>query len=316
MKATNNRGFTLLELAVVLGIIVVITHLAVREAGKWRSSQLHAIADKGLSEIKEAILGSDFERDAEGARIRTGFLADMGRLPQSVTNAEGRLTLSELWTRPAADDAYAVRSAVASNLVTGADAADADGEVQVPGGWHGPYLRIPFGKTRLLDAWGNAYETPDDAQYTARLRTWNNAVITASGEPVAVIRHLGADGVPDDVKMPSTPEDADTVLSLFDTSGGVTNSSLTVTVNAYDSDGNPASGTFSGTVRVYSPCGGKIAVSKQTLSVSAGTAHATVSGLTPGPRVVRTECNGHKGFPRLLVVQPGANSVADRLKVD
>ena len=316
MTATNNRGFTLLELAVVLGIIVVITHLAVREAGKWRSSQLHAIADKGLGEIKEAILGSDFERDAEGTRIRTGFLADMGRLPRAETNALGRLTLSELWLCPAAADRFAVRPAVASNLVSTADADDADADVVVPCGWRRPYLRLALGKTRLLDAWGNAYETPDDAQYTARLRTWNQAAITERGTTVCCIRHLGADGVPDDVKAPSTPEEVDTVLNLFDTGGGVTNSSLTVTVNAYDSDGNPASGIFPGTVRVYSPCGGQIAVSKQTLSVSAGTAHATVSGLTPGPRVLRTECNGHKGFPRQLVVQPGANSVADRLKVD
>lgn len=316
MNATNDSGFTLLELAVVLGIIAVMTHLAVREAGQWRSAQLHALADKGLGEIKEAILGSDFERDAEGARVRTGFLADMGRLPQAVTNDEGRLTLSELWARPPSNHCYAVRAASASNLVSEAAAADADEDVRVPCGWRGPYVRLPLGKTRLLDPWGNAYETPDDARFTARLRTWNNAAIAAGGETIAVIRHLGADGAPDDIIPPASPEDADSAVTLFDASAGVTNSSLTVTVNAYDSDGTPASGTYPGTVRVYSPCGGQIAVSKQAISVSSGTASATVSGLTPGPRVLRVECNGRKGVPRLLVVQPGANAVTDRLNVD
>jgi len=318
-NAMNRQGFTLLELAVVLGIIVIITHLAVREAGQWRASQLHALSDKGLSEIRDAILGGDFERDTEGARVRTGFLADMGRLPQAITNAEDRLTLSELWLRPAsAAETYGVRAAVASNLVDEADSADADSDVQVPCGWHGPYLRLPFGKTRLLDAWGNAYETPDDASYTARLRTFDNGLISASGTTVVFIRHLGADGAPDDVTAPASAEDDDGVLNLFATYGadGITNASLTVTVNAYDSDGTPASGTYTGTARVYGPFGGKIMISKQSLSLTAGTASATLTGLTPGPRVLRVECNGHKGLPRLLVVQPGANSVTDRLKID
>lgn len=318
MNAMNRQGFTLLELAVVLGIIVIITHLAVREAGQWRSSQLHALSDKGLSEIKSAILGEDFERDTEGARIRTGFLADMGRLPQAVTNAEGRLTLSELWSRPSAAETYDVRAAVASNLVAEADTADADSNVLLPCGWHGPYVRFPFGKTRLLDAWGNAYETPDDARYTARLRTFNNGVISESGTTVVFIRHLGADGAPDDLVPPPDPADNDSVLNLFGTCGaeGVTNCSLTVTVNAYDSDGNPASGVYTGTVRVYGPRDARITVGKQSLSLVSGTAHATVTGLTPGPRVLRVECNGHKGLPRLLVIQPGANSVTDRLKIN
>lgn len=319
MNAMNSQGFTLLELAVVLGILVIITHLAVREAGQWRTAQLHALSDRGLSEIKETILGGDFERDAEGARTRTGFLADMGRLPQAVTNGEGRLTLSELWTRPAASaEAFAVRPAVPSNFVFGADASDADADVLVPGGWHGPYVRLSVGKSRLLDAWGNGYETPDDAHFTARLRTFNDEAITASGTPVAIIRHLGADGVPDDTAAPATPEGADTTLNLLAPYGaeGLTNCSLTVTVTAYDSDGNPASGVYAGTVRVYGPRGGQIAVSKQTFSVSAGTAHATVSGLTPGTRVLRVECNGHKGLPRQVVVQPGANSLTDRLKIN
>lgn len=319
MNAMNRQGFTLLELAVVLGIIVIITHLAVREAGQWRASQLHALADRGLSEIQEAVLGGDFERDAEGARTRSGFLADMGRLPQAVTNADGRLTLAELWTRPDAEaETFAVRAAVLSNFVSGADASDADADVLVPGGWHGPYVRIPVGKSRLLDAWGNGYETPDDANFTARLRTWNDEAITESGTPVAIIRHLGADGAPGNTATPATPEGADTTLNLLAPygAGGLTNCSLTVTVNVTDSDGNPATGAYAGTVRVYGPRGGLIAVSKQAFTVSAGTAHATVSGLTPGPRILRVACNGRKGLPRQVVVQPGANSLTDRLKID
>lgn len=314
----NSQGFTLVELAVVLGIIVILTHLAVREAGQWRTAQLHTLADRGLAEIKEAVLGDDFERDTEGVRTRTGFLADMGRLPQAATNAQGRLTLAELWAPPSPNTPYAARPATAANLTSGSDPADADEDVLIPCGWRGPYLRLPFGRTRLLDAWGNAYETPDDAHTTARLRTADDDAITSAGTPVVIVRHLGADGAPDTLTAPASPEDADTTLNLFECHGaaGLTNCSLTVTVNAYDSDGNPASGSYSGTVRVYSPYGAQVTVGKAPFTLKAGTAHATVTGLTPGTRVLRVACNGHKGLPRLLVVHPGANAATDRLKTD
>ena len=312
MSAMNKQGFTLLELAVVLGIIVILTHLAVREAGKWRTSQLRTVSDRGLTEIKEAILGTDFERDAEGARVRIGFLADMGRLPQAMTNVHGRLTLSELWSCPSPADSYDVRAANASNLVATADADDADGEVMVPCGWHGPYIRIPFGEARLLDGWGNAYEVPDDANFTARLRAAGNAPITSFGTPVAIIRNLGADGAPDDLQTPANhdAQDAEIVLDAG------TTASLTVTVNACNSDGNAASGTYACTVRVYGPQGGRIAVCKETVTLTAGTAHATVTGLTPGLRIMRVTCNGRKGLPRSLVIQPGANASTERIRVE
>lgn len=319
MTAKTRHGFTLIELAVVLGIIVILTHLAVRETGRWRAAQLRELSNRGLLEIKDAVLGPDFERDSEGARIRTGFLADMGRLPLATTNQYGRLSLAELWTPPSATDAYAAREAVATNLLPECDAADADADVVVPGGWRGPYLRLPLGKTRLLDAWGNAYEVPDEANYSARLCGAEGLPVTRPGEPVVSVRHLGADAAPDELRTPGSQEDQDLTVNFFAAPGpdALTNATLTVTLNVYDADGNPAvAGAYTGTARVYSPCGGQIAVSKQTFAVSAGTGHASVSGLTPGPRVLRVACNGHKGLPRLLVVQPGANSVTDRLKVE
>jgi len=312
MNTMNRQGFTLLELAVVLGIIVILTQLAVREAGRWRTSQLRTVSDRGLTEIKEAILGNDFERDADGVRVRMGFLADMGRLPQAMTNTQGSLTLSELWSCPSPADSYDVRAADASNLVTTAEAADADGEVMVPCGWRGPYIRIPFGKARLLDGWGNAYEVPDDANFTARLRAAGNAPISGLGTPVAIIRNLGADGAPDDLQTPTNHDAQDAEIAL---DAGVS-ASLTVTVNACDAEGNAAPGTYPCTVRVYGPQGGRIAVSKGTVTLTAGTAHATLTGLTPGLRIMRVTFNGRKGLPRSLVIQPGANSSTERFRVE
>ena len=312
MNTRNREGFTLLELAVVLGIIVLLTHLAVHEAGRWRTAQLRAVSEKGLAEIKEAILGADFERDSEGARMRSGFLADMGRLPQAMTNEQGRLTLSELWVAPAPAERFDVRVAEASNLVSSASLEDADGEVLVPCGWRGPYLRIPFGKTRLLDGWGNGYEVPDDAHYSVRLRATGNLPLTSLGTPIALVRHLGADGVPDELQVPASHADQDAQITL----DAEALASLTVTVSGFDSDGDAASGTYPCTVRVYAPQGRRIAVFKETVTLAAGTGHATLTGLTPGTRLMRVTCNGRKGLPRSLVLQPGANSSTDRLRVE
>lgn len=305
MRATNRHGFTLIELAIVLAIIAVLTHLAVSETGRWRSSRLREASNRGLAEIRESVLGSDFERDADGVRIRSGFLADMGRLPQAMTNAEGRLTLAELWSCPSPADAYAVRPATADNLLTN-DAAEADSDVWVPCGWRGPYLRLSLGRTRLLDGWGNAYEVPDDARFRTRLLAASNHVITAAGTPVALVRHLGADGIPDSVQAPGSAGDADLSVALDEAA----EASLTVTVSAYSSDGVPAAGTFTSTARVYGPRGGRIQVCKAT-----GSGTVSLSGLTPGLRLLRVECNGRKGAVRSLVLQPGANFASERVTV-
>ena len=305
MRVTNRQGFTLLELAIVLGILAVLTHLAVREAGRWRDTQLRERANRGLGEIAEAVCGSPFERDAEGVRVRTGFLADMGRLPRAATNGHGGLTLSELWVSPGPQAAYAVRQALAENLPTN-HVADADADVWVPGGWRGPYLRMPVGRSRLLDAWGNAYEIPDEAGFTTRLLAASGQAITAAGTPVARVGHFGADGIPDGTRPPVRPDDADLSVALDDAS----ESTLVVTVNVYDSGGASA-GVYPATVRVYSPDGdGGIRVHK-----AASTGTVTVQGLTPGPRVMRVECNGRKGAVRTLTLQPGVNVATEKITI-
>ena len=84
-----NRGFTLLEMTVVVAVIAIVTHLAMREIGHYRGEKLSQAADRQLADVREA------------ARR---FLSDVGRLPRlaAATNREGETvwTLSELWKRP------------------------------------------------------------------------------------------------------------------------------------------------------------------------------------------------------------------------
>lgn len=160
------RGaFTLVELVVVLAIIAVITHLAVRELAHLRDGRLSDAADRQLEEIRLSV----FDDSAEGAA--RGFLADMGRMPSA---ADG--TLSELWQKPAGAFGYAVRQATGTNLVLGANVPE-NFSVYVPTGWKGPYLRLPFGADRLRDPWGNPIEAEDDAGLPRVFTT--NGLLTA-----------------------------------------------------------------------------------------------------------------------------------------
>ena len=99
----KKHGFTLVELVVVLAVIAVLTHLAVRELSHLRDAKLSKAADNQLEEIRASVYSRIPGEEA------TGFLADMGRLPRpaddvrtdrssrtTVTNS----TLSELWLMP------------------------------------------------------------------------------------------------------------------------------------------------------------------------------------------------------------------------
>ncbi len=153
-RRAGKDGFTLLELAIVLAILGVLTLLAVREIGQVQDQQRFEASQRGLETIRAAVWGSPDDRAPDGSGVRAGFVADVGRLPGQ---------LDELWTNTTGMSAFELRP----------DAGD--GEVLVAGGWRGPYVRLSWSATNLLDGWGNAY--------TGRVESgiWR-------------VGHLGADG--------------------------------------------------------------------------------------------------------------------------
>lgn len=258
------RGFTLVELVLVLLVIALTTHLAVREVSRMRDAKLVAAADRQLEDIRAA------------AR---SFLSDTGRLV-AVTNG----TLSELWNRPADMPEYRVVAASAANIVAGADARLVDASVQVPTGWRGPYLRLPFGKSRLLDPWGNAIETKDSAGLVR--------VGVTNGVFASSVSHYGPKGQPDAARTLSLLPERGVSCSLTVWASGI-GVSDEVTLAWY----GPASGAITGAVA----------------RVAANVQHR-FEGLTPGERIVTAKAGAAAPIARLVDVRPGDNLLEIRMQ--
>lgn len=194
------RGFTLIEMVVVLVVLAVAAHLAVREIGRIQERRFTETANRQLQELQDAVWS--VEKDGTPC----GFLADMGRLPRK---------LSELWVMP--DDA---RCFAVTN-VTGA--------VHVPTGWNGPYIHLPIGKSALYDPWGNDFcATTNSAGFVtnvyhmgssglSRTRSFDVSLVPDGGETSSLVVAL---------------ESGDAVSVAWygpDGFGGVTNASATAT---------------------------------------------------------------------------------------
>jgi prepilin-type N-terminal cleavage/methylation domain-containing protein len=304
MNPRNRRtppGFTLLELVVVLAILAIVTAVATRTLSQVEDQRRFESSQRGLEDLEAAILGSDEDRAPDGSRISGGFVADMGRLPRTVANG-GQLTLAELWLDPGTPFHFDARPAVAAN---GVDAADEDPQVLVPGGWRGPYVRLPLGANNLKDGWGNDYsspiETPTDPDIAlttgyARLRDANDAPITEPAQDIAIVRHLGANGRFDPadesydrdeaIAFPATPFSADRI-----------HASLKGTVEVMDEEGSAMTDMSNTedkvTVRVFAPNPAdptKIIVYKVEVPFQSNPVIYEIpetAGVTIGPRIVR-----------------------------
>lgn len=249
------RAFTLVELTVVLTVIAILTHLAVRELGSLRDRKLAKAADGQLDTIRTA---------------SAAFLSDVGRLPRwtVATNGDEEVrTLSELWMRP--DD-------LPPSAVTNLDG------VAVRAGWRGPYLRLPFGKTRLFDPWGNPIESRDAA---GLVRLWaTNSIVTN-------VCHYGPSAQARDRRDRSLVPD-----------GGAAQS---VVVNVW-------SDREAGACKVtcYSPVEG--VVTAKTVDGTIGTP-IELKNVTPGERLIRATCASGAAAARFVNVGLGMGAVEIRL---
>ncbi len=308
-------GFTLLELVIVLAILAVVTALATRELGKVEEQRRFETSQQGLEEIETAVLGSDRDRGPDGSRIVSGFAADMGRLPVATAetlnldgNSVDALTLAELWIKPPPAFLFDLREASFAN---GVDLDKVDPQVRVPGGWHGPYLRLPADGHTALDGWGNPYLNPvSGSTLLPRLIDPDGAIIATAGQYIGGIKHFGADGLEG-----GTGYDRDEQKNFADQGYTAT---LKGTVDVLDESGHPdVSSADKITVRVFSPDPADV---RKILVVEAPTDANflyTVPGLVVGPRVVRAYYRTNATDPKTsrgsgvktVTLRPGTNQL-------
>ncbi len=119
-RFTNERGFTIVEIAIVLVIMGVVLAIAIRESMTSVDDARVQHTMTELEAIKTAIIG-DPSVSPDGTQAGFGYVGDVGALPGSLT---------DLITNPGS---YAT--------------------------WDGPYLQTRDGDVAayLLDGWGAAY---------------------------------------------------------------------------------------------------------------------------------------------------------------
>jgi prepilin-type N-terminal cleavage/methylation domain-containing protein len=123
MKADRStRGFTLIEVIVVIAVVSILASMAVPYAVRFIDQGRVEGTRRQLEEIHRAIVGDPRASSA-------GFVGDMGRLPAS---------LPQLITR-------------------GTQPSASYGLLGVKHGWDGPYVRIGYSQDAYLyDGWGRA----------------------------------------------------------------------------------------------------------------------------------------------------------------
>ena len=164
------RAFTLVELALVLAILALLAHLAVKSLGEAQSQRRERLLEVQKSEIADAA---------------SAFLRDNGRLPRLLPSADGsgRLTLRELYERPDDLGEYDVRLSGDQRRVA------------VACGWKGPYIRLAPGKSTLRDPWGNEWASPDETGVDRLASVTNMFPAARLGTLAVSLSYVDEDGV-------------------------------------------------------------------------------------------------------------------------
>ncbi len=287
--AKHLRALTLLELLLVLSILAILTTIVTRTVSGVTDQSRYEATQRTLTHIRAAVLGDSNDRQPDGQRIITGFIADLGRPPQLslVTNTEGTfIAPSEMWQRPPSMLPYALREATSSN-VTAPD--EVDPEVYVPCGWRGPYLEFPPGESFLRDGWGTplANSLPL-ATNTARL-------LRPDGTAAGLGDTLGAVVSTGPAPLGSTGDSPYDGILRVDIPATQYTAELAGQVSVRDSAGNlvspSSSPSYTLLVKVFAPDpegSGRIAAVTFSQPFKANPMSYVFNGtLTHGPRVLR-----------------------------
>ena len=124
ISRTNQTGFTVIEIVMVIVILGVLAAVAIPKVGNYLTSTRENVTRSKMLVIKQAMIGDPSARTG-GVSTDKGYIGEVGYPP---------VQLPDLLTKPAADPAW--------NRYLGT-------------GWNGPYLNDDGSGSYLEDAWGN-----------------------------------------------------------------------------------------------------------------------------------------------------------------
>ncbi|MBI4488624.1 MAG: prepilin-type N-terminal cleavage/methylation domain-containing protein [Deltaproteobacteria bacterium] len=152
----SRKGFTLVEVIVVLAVIAILAAIAVPLALRIFERTAEDATREELANLKEAMIG-DPQKLQSSFRSDFGFLGDMGRLPANL-------------------DELLVRGSL--------PAFTFDTSKQAGAGWKGPYITGAAAGSAAAefkkDQWGNDY-TYSDADFTNADNQAGDGKITSNG---------------------------------------------------------------------------------------------------------------------------------------
>ncbi|MBX3422186.1 MAG: prepilin-type N-terminal cleavage/methylation domain-containing protein [Pirellulaceae bacterium] len=131
------RGLTLLELVVVLGILAMLSTVAVRSLEPIADQARYQQTQDLLNALQRAIVHSAAPPSSGVLASATGFIPDTGVLPSNI---------SELIAKPPA-----IIDRTLQSFDSDRDSVD---DVNLISGWNGPYLSLGAGQTEIVDGWG------------------------------------------------------------------------------------------------------------------------------------------------------------------
>lgn len=177
-KYCLHKGFTLVEMTVVLLLITLLASVAVRETAELGFQTRYEQTRERLEMIKQAILGNP-RQIINGQQAVSGFVADMGRLPY---------TLREL-LEDYDCDGPSVDGNGDTNFTNDGGCPwtlDSTYNSGLGSGWRGPYLTVsgsPADNDALTDGWGNLGTGVTDQSYGwSYTVASNNLAIQSAGK--------------------------------------------------------------------------------------------------------------------------------------
>ena len=131
-------GLTLLELVIALGILAVLSSVALQSIEPLADQARYETTQRVMQDLKRATIGDPKARGVDGQRVLFGYTADTGFLPSQ---------LDDLLSRPAGLIAFASQSFDSDR--------DTTNDVTLASGWNGPYFQLGVGQSSIVDGWGN-----------------------------------------------------------------------------------------------------------------------------------------------------------------